>query len=95
MVKLLRLANSARYSPRQAIAIVKDTANSISLQTLRDLALAACVAGSFPATKGFDRLRIWRHAWPPPAMPGCWTRPATWTRTAPTWPACCCAPVSC
>ena len=60
-VKLLRLANSARYSPRQAIATLKDAANSIGLQTLRDLALAACVAGSFPKTTGFDRLRFWRQ----------------------------------
>ena len=60
-VKLLRLANSARYSPRQAIATIKDAANSIGLQALRDLALAACVAGSFPATQGFDRLRFWRQ----------------------------------
>ena len=60
-VKLLRLANSARYSPRQAIATLKDAAHCIGLQALRDLALAACVAGSFPATQGFDRLRFWRQ----------------------------------
>ena len=60
-VKLLRLANSARYSPRQAISTLKDAANSIGLMTLRDLAMAACVAGSFPAIKGFDRLRFWRQ----------------------------------
>lgn len=60
-VKLLRLANSARYSPRQAIATIKDAANCIGLQSLRDLALAACVAGTFPVAPGFDRLRFWRQ----------------------------------
>ncbi len=60
-VKLLRLANSARYSPRQAISSLKDAANSIGLMNLRDLAMAACVAGSFPVIKGFDRLRFWRQ----------------------------------
>ena len=60
-VKVLRLANSARYSPRQAIATLKDAAASIGLQSMRDLALSACVAGAFPISKGFDRLRFWRH----------------------------------
>lgn len=60
-VKVLRLANSARYSPRQAIATVKDAASAIGLQALRDLALAACVAGAFPAIAGFDRMRFWRQ----------------------------------
>ena len=60
-VKLLRLANSARYSPRHAIATIKDAAMVIGLGSLRDLALAACVAGAFPAVSGFDRLRFWRQ----------------------------------
>jgi len=60
-VKLLRLANSARYSPRQAIGTLQDAAQMVGLQSLRDLALAACVAGAFPATIGFDRLRFWRQ----------------------------------
>lgn len=60
-VKLLRLANSARYSPRHAIATIQDAASAVGLQSLRDLALAACVAGAFPATPGFDRLRFWRQ----------------------------------
>ena len=61
-VKLLRMANSARYSPRQAISTIKDAANSIGLQSLRDLALAACVAGTFPIAAGFDRMRFWRQS---------------------------------
>ena len=60
-VKLLRLANSARYSPRQAIATLQDAAGAVGLNSLRDLALSACVAGAFPNPPGFDRLRFWRQ----------------------------------
>lgn len=60
-IKVLRLANSARYSPRQTIATLKDAAASIGLQNLRDLTMSACVAGAFPVVQGFDRLRFWRH----------------------------------
>jgi HD-like signal output (HDOD) protein len=60
-VKLLRMANSARYSPRHAIATIKDAAATIGLTALRDLALAACVAGAFPNAGSFDRLRFWRQ----------------------------------
>ncbi|MBN8489682.1 MAG: HDOD domain-containing protein [Burkholderiales bacterium] len=60
-VKLLRLANSARYSPRHAIATLKDAAMVIGLGSLRDMALAACVAGAFPKVEGFDRLKFWRQ----------------------------------
>ena len=59
-VKLLRLANSARYSPRHVIGTIQDAATMIGMGSLRDLALAACVAGAFPAVGGFDRLRFWR-----------------------------------
>ncbi|NDY91385.1 HDOD domain-containing protein [Ideonella livida] len=58
--KLLRLANSARYSPRHTISSLKDAASTIGLNSLRDLALAACVAGAFPKLQNFDRMRFWR-----------------------------------
>lgn len=61
-VKLLRMANSARFSPRQQIATIQDAAATVGLQNLRDLTLAACVAGAFPALPGFDRLRFWRQS---------------------------------
>lgn len=60
-VKVLRLANSARYSPSHAIATIKDAAMTIGMVGLRDLALAACVASAFPSVGGFDRLRFWRQ----------------------------------
>src|ERR1700712_1398352 len=52
--KLLRMANSARYSPRNVISTIKDAAATIGLQSLRDLAMAACVAGAFPKNGKFD-----------------------------------------
>ena len=60
-VKLLRMANSARYSPRHEISTIKDAATTIGMSALRDLALAACVSGAFPKTGNFDRLRFWRQ----------------------------------
>jgi HD-like signal output (HDOD) protein len=60
-VKLLRMANSARYSPRETVTTISDAAHAIGLNSLRDLALSACVAGAFPVIEGFDRLRFWRQ----------------------------------
>jgi len=61
-IKVLRLANSARYSPRQAIATLQDAAAAIGMQAMRDLAMAACVSGAFPPVRDFDRLRFWRQS---------------------------------
>lgn len=60
-VKLLRMANSARYSPRHTINTLQDAAASVGMTAMRDLALAACVSGAFPVAQGFDRLRFWRQ----------------------------------
>lgn len=60
-VKLLRLANSARFAPRQTIGTVRDAATTLGMNNLRDLSLAACVSGAFPKVEGFDRLRFWRQ----------------------------------
>lgn len=60
--KLVRLANSAQFGQRRAISSLKDAAAMIGLTSLRDMALAACVAGTFPQVAGFDRLRFWRHS---------------------------------
>ncbi|MEY8875997.1 MAG: HDOD domain-containing protein [Leptothrix sp. (in: b-proteobacteria)] len=61
-VKLLRMANSARYSPRRKICTLQDAATTIGLNSLRDLSLAACVAGAFPKVDCFDRRRFWRQS---------------------------------
>jgi HD-like signal output (HDOD) protein len=59
--KVLRLANSARFGTQREVASLRDAANLIGLRGLRDLTLAACLAGMFPPSTGFDRARFWRH----------------------------------
>lgn len=58
--RVLRLANSARYAPSRRVATLGDAAALLGLRTLRDVALAACLVGSFPKVDGFDRLVFWR-----------------------------------
>lgn len=58
--KVLRLANSARYSPSRAVSSLSDAAAGLGLRTLRDLTLSACLSSTFPAARGFDRLTFWR-----------------------------------
>jgi HD-like signal output (HDOD) protein len=59
--KVLRLANSARYSPGHNIARLRDAAAALGLDTLRNLALAACLADTFPSMAGLDAAAFWRH----------------------------------
>ena len=58
--KVLRLANSARYSPTRTVSSLGDAAAGLGLRTLRDLTLSACFSGAFPDVRGFDRLAFWR-----------------------------------
>jgi HD-like signal output (HDOD) protein len=60
--KVLRLANSARYSPSHKIDHLSDAAATLGLETLRNLSLAACLCGTFPVIKGLDRSKFWRHS---------------------------------
>ncbi|WP_310388138.1 HDOD domain-containing protein [Roseateles sp.] len=60
--KVLRLANSARYSPSHQISSLNDAAGALGLDTLRNLSLAACISGAFPVVKGLDRALFWRHS---------------------------------
>jgi HD-like signal output (HDOD) protein len=60
--KVLRLANSAHYSPSHQIATVIDAAHALGLETLRNLAMAACLSGAFPKIHGLDRAVFWRHS---------------------------------
>lgn len=60
--KVLRLANSARYSPSHTISKLSDAAAALGLETLRNLTLAACLSGAFPVVKGLDRAVFWRHS---------------------------------
>jgi len=59
--KVMRLANSARYSPARSVSTLKDAAAALGMDTLRNLALAACLSGTFPVIPGLDRTRFWRH----------------------------------
>lgn len=59
--KVLRLANSARYSPGRDITRLQDAAAALGVNTLRNLALAACMAETFPAMQGLDSRSFWRH----------------------------------
>lgn len=58
--KVLRLANSSRYSPSHAVISLSDASATLGLRTLRDLTLSASMVGAFPAIPGFDRLAFWR-----------------------------------
>jgi len=58
--KVLRLANSARYSPSRTVSSIKDAAASLGMRSLRDLTLSACLSGAFPKAPFFDRLEFWR-----------------------------------
>lgn len=60
--KVLRLANSAHYSPSRQISTVMDAAHALGLETLRNLAMAACLVGAFPKVQGLDRTLFWRHS---------------------------------
>lgn len=59
--KVLRLANTAHYSPAHQIGSVIDAAHALGLETLRNLAMAACLSGAFPKVQGLDRAVFWRH----------------------------------
>ncbi len=60
--KVLRLANSARYSPSHTISTLQDAAAALGMDSLRNLALAACMCGTFPSVPGLDRTQFWRHS---------------------------------
>ncbi len=60
--RVLRLANSARFSPAHTIGTLKDAANALGMETLRNLTMAAAISGSFPDCHGLDRPGLWRHA---------------------------------
>ncbi|MEJ7137659.1 HDOD domain-containing protein [Amphibiibacter pelophylacis] len=61
-VKVLRLANSARYGGSHGARTLRDAASSLGLRTLRDLTLAACLVGAFPVHPGLDRVAFWQGA---------------------------------
>jgi HD-like signal output (HDOD) protein len=59
--KLLRLANSARYSPLRSVTNLRDATASLGITTVRKLTIATCLTGTFGSITGIDRERFWRH----------------------------------
>ncbi|MBQ0930107.1 HDOD domain-containing protein [Ideonella alba] len=60
--KVLRLANSARYSPLRSVSSLREAAASLGMTMLRNLSLATSLSGAFPRAAGLDPDRFWRHA---------------------------------
>ncbi len=61
-IKVLRLANSARYARTRTVTSLHDAAGLLGMERLRNLVLAASIAGSFPRVPGLDRVLFWKHA---------------------------------
>lgn len=62
-VRLLRLVNSARYSPGGArIGTVEAATAMLGLEATRQLVQAAAVGGAFKGVAGVDMTEFWRHS---------------------------------
>jgi len=61
-LKILRLANSARYARSRSVSSLNDAAGMLGMERLRNLVLAASIAGAFPRVHGLDRIAFWKHA---------------------------------
>ena len=63
--RILRLANSAYYGASRQIGTVRDAVVLIGFRAIRQVAVAACLAGQRPnsaGTSNLDRDEFWRHA---------------------------------
>lgn len=60
-IRVLRMANSARYGGHRRVARLPDAAAMIGLNALRGLALTICLVNAFPRPPGFDRQRFWQQ----------------------------------
>lgn len=56
---VLRIANTARYSPLRSISSLREATATLGMVTLRNLALSSCMVKSFPLVEGLDRRRFW------------------------------------
>ena len=59
--KVLRLANSARYSPLRSVSSLREATASLGMTMLRNLTMATSLSGAFPNIVGLDQARFWRH----------------------------------
>lgn len=58
---VLRIANTARYSPLRSISNLRDATSTLGMTTLRNLTMATCMAKAFPVVPDLDRRRFWRR----------------------------------
>ena len=61
-VKLLRLANSARYGASRSVSTIDDAIALVGASQVRTLALSACLNDAFPVVPGLNRDTFWRES---------------------------------
>lgn len=61
-VKLLRLANSARYGLSREVSTLDDAMTIVGMAQVRTLALSACLSNAFPVAPGLNREDFWRES---------------------------------
>jgi HD-like signal output (HDOD) protein len=61
-VKLLRLANSARYGVSRKVSSLDDAMTIVGMAQVRTLALSACLSNAFPMAAGLNREEFWRQS---------------------------------
>lgn len=61
-VKLIRLANSARFGLQRKVSSVDDAITMVGLNQVRTLCLAACMSDSFPMAPGLNRKEFWKES---------------------------------
>ena len=59
-VKLIRLANSARFGMSRQVGSLDDAITLIGTAHVRTLALSACLSTTFPVGPGLDRKAFWQ-----------------------------------
>jgi HD-like signal output (HDOD) protein len=60
--RILRLANCARYARSGTVSDLNDAASLLGMERLRNLVLAASIAGAFPVIPGIERIDFWKHS---------------------------------
>lgn len=61
-VKLVRLANSARFALPRSVGSLDDAIMLTGMSQVRTLALSACLSDAFPVVEGLNREEFWRES---------------------------------
>ena len=61
-VKLVRLANSARFGLTRKVSSVDEAITTVGLNQVRTLCLAACMSDAFPMASGMNREEFWKES---------------------------------